>query len=197
MTITKLLVIQFITFSTISILLYSCQSKEIKTFPLIENITATVYASGKIKSDNQYQLYSTVNGILSELFVEKGIDVKKGDPVARISSDIPKINLENARAQASYSSIENNIEKIEQAKKEMRLAKIRLDNEESLLNRQKLLWADEIGSKNELDIRMLSYETALTNYNSRIVQLEDLEKQLNLCFFMINCLNLLIQLKNF
>lgn len=175
---TKLHDVLLFCFLTTVILLVSCQSKLEKTFPRLENITSSVYASGKIKSKEQYQVYSSVNGILTEIIVEEGDKIKKGEIIARVSDITPKLNFENAKAQANYSSIETNAEKIEQAKKEVTLARIKLENEESLLKRQKLLWAEEIGSKNDLDNRTLVYENALTSYNASLLHLHDLEKQL-------------------
>ncbi|MCE9538130.1 MAG: RND transporter, partial [Bacteroidetes bacterium] len=48
-------------------ILESCNSKEEKTQPVIENISESVYASGIIKSKNQYQVFSTVNGLIQEI----------------------------------------------------------------------------------------------------------------------------------
>ena len=160
------------------LLLASCKTKEEKIFPKKEDITLSVYASGLVKSKTQYQVFSSVNGILKEILVEEGGLVKKGQIIARISNLSQKINVENARAQEEYNSIYSNKEKIDQGKKEVELAKIKLDNEKSLLKRQKELWADGIGSKNDLDNRILSLENAQTNFNASQLHLNDLEKQL-------------------
>ena len=166
-------------FLTLSILSFtSCKTTEEKIFPQKEDITLSVYASGLVKSKTQYQVFSTVNGILKEILVEEGGIVKKGQVIARISDLSQKINVENARAQEDYNSIFSNTEKVDQAKKEVELARIKLENEKSLLKRQKELWADGIGSKNDLDNRILSVENAQTNFNASHLHLNDLEKQL-------------------
>ncbi len=166
-------------FLTLFILSFtSCKTTEEKIFPQKEDITLSVYASGLVKSKTQYQVFSTVNGILKEILVEEGGLVKKGQVIARISDLSQKINVENARAQEDYNSIFSNTEKLDQAKKEVELARIKLENEKSLLKRQKELWADGIGSKNDLDNRILSVENAQTNFNASQLHLNDLEKQL-------------------
>ena len=166
-------------FLTLFILSFtSCKTTEEKIFPQKEDITLSVYASGLVKSKTQYQVFSTVNGILKEILVEEGGLVKKGQVIARISDLSQKINVENARAQEDYNSIFSNTEKVDQAKKEVELARIKLENEKSLLKRQKELWADGIGSKNDLDNRILSVENAQTNFNASQLHLNDLEKQL-------------------
>ena len=168
-------------FLTLFILSFtSCKTTEEKIFPQKEDITLSVYASGLVKSKTQYQVFSTVNGILKEILVEEGGLVKKGQVIARISDLSQKINVENARAQEDYNSIFSNTEKLDQAKKEVELARIKLENEKSLLKRQKELWADGIGSKNDLDNRILSVENAQTNFNASQLHLNDLEKQLTL-----------------
>ena len=156
----------------------ACRTKEEKVFPKKEDITLSVYASGLVKSKTQYQVFSSMNGILKEILVEEGGQVKKGQAIARLSDVTQKLNVENARAQEDYNSIFSNTEKIEQAKKEVELARIKFDNEKSLLKRQKELWADGIGSKNDLDNRILSLENAQTNFNASQLHLNDLEKQL-------------------
>lgn len=170
-------------FLTLFILSFtSCKTTEEKIFPQKEDITLSVYASGLVKSKTQYQVFSTVNGILKEILVEEGGLVKKGQVIARISDLSQKINVENARAQEDYNSIFSNTEKLDQAKKEVELARIKLENEKSLLKRQKELWADGIGSKNDLDNRILSVENAQTNFNASQLHLNDLEKQLTFLY---------------
>jgi HlyD family secretion protein len=51
----------------LALLLFSCSKKTEKTNPVEEKITESVYASGIIKSDNQYQVFSLVNGLVKEL----------------------------------------------------------------------------------------------------------------------------------
>jgi multidrug resistance efflux pump len=160
------------------LLLISCKTKEEKTFPKQEKITSSVYASGIIKSKEQYQVYPAVAGIIKEILVNEGDEIQQGQPIARISDMSQRLNADNATAQASFYSVEENAEKISQAKKEVELAKSKLDNETSLLERQKILWADGIGSKNDLDMRELAFKNASMQYNASKLHLNDLEKQI-------------------
>ena len=45
----------------------------------MEKITESVYASGIIKSKNQYQVYAAVSGLIQQILVSEGDVVKKGD----------------------------------------------------------------------------------------------------------------------
>jgi multidrug efflux pump subunit AcrA (membrane-fusion protein) len=78
-----------------------------------------------------------------------------------------------------FNSTQSNKEKIEQAKTELELAKSKMDNEASLLARQEKLWEQEIGTKNELDQRALSFKNASTLYKAAKLKLDDIEKQIN------------------
>lgn len=63
------------------ILASACKDKREKTKPEFASITESVYASGIVKSKSQYELYSTVNGIIDSLFVSEGDTVHKGDKI--------------------------------------------------------------------------------------------------------------------
>lgn len=156
----------------------SCGNKIESLFPKEESITSAVYASGVIKSRNQYDAFSKVNGVITSILVKEGDIVKKGQTILQLNNTAPSLSYENAKANAAFNSIQTNKEKIQQAQTELELAKAKLDNDASLLDRQKKLWAQEIGSKNELDVRELNYKNALTLYNAGKLKLDDLQKQL-------------------
>lgn len=61
-----------------SVVLFSCSSKTEKINPVRENITESVYASAIVKTQDQYQVFATVNGIINKLFVTENDLVKKG-----------------------------------------------------------------------------------------------------------------------
>ena len=92
--------------------------------------------------------------------------MKKGQVIIELSNAAPSLNYENAKLLENYSSDNANQEKLSQANSEVELAKSKLDNESSLLERQKKLWASEIGTKNDLDLRELAYKNASNLYNA-------------------------------
>ncbi len=157
---------------------YSCNTKSTFISPTVEKITNTVYASGTIKSKDQYQVYSKANGIIKDLHVKEGDLVTKGQVLMILSNEAQALSYENAKLLADYSSTISNKEKIQQAQTEMEVAKLKVNNEASLLDRQKKLWAQEIGTKNELDQRELAYQTALSVYDASKLKYNDLQKQL-------------------
>ena len=121
--------------------LISCGKKQESVFPVEEKITSSVYASGTIKSVSQYEVYSKVNGIIDQILVKEGALVKNGQAIYKLSNKTQELNFENAKLLANYSSENANHEKLNQAQTEMEVAKLKLDNDLSLLERQKKLWA--------------------------------------------------------
>lgn len=167
-----------LAFIALFYLLFSCGKKPPILHPTLESITYSVYASGIIKSDNQYQVYSKANGVITDIYVKDGDLVKKGQAILRLSDITQKLNYENAKLNANYLSIHANQEKIKQAQAEVEVAQLKMDNDASLLERQKKLWAQEIGSKNELDLRELAYKNSVNLYHASQLKLNDLKKQL-------------------
>ena len=168
---------QLLTTLLALILLLSCKKTPEKTHPLQEKITESVYASGIVKSRNQYQVFSAVNGLVKQVFVTEGDLVRKGDPILRLSDNTARLNTENARLAEEYAA--SNADKLNQSKIDIDLAKARLDNESSLLQKQRSLWQQGIGSQNELDQRELAHTNAVDAYNAAKLRYTDLQKQLN------------------
>jgi len=156
----------------------ACNKKVESIHPSIEKITYSVYASGIIKSNNQYQVYAKATGIVTTIFVKDGDLVKKGQAILKLSDAAQKLNYENAKLLANFSSTSENKEKLIQAQTELEVAKLKMENEASLYDKQKKLWAQEIGSKNELDQRELSYKNAMSVFNAAKLRSNDLEKQI-------------------
>jgi multidrug efflux pump subunit AcrA (membrane-fusion protein) len=159
--------------------LFSCKSKTEKIKPTISSISESVYASGIVKSKNQYQAFPTVNGIIETIFVKEGDSVKAGTPILSISSQAQKLNKENAELAASLSDFNNNQDKLNEAKAFVDLAKNKLRTDSAFYFRQKLLWQQQVGTKAELEQRELAYESSKTSYLSAQVKYNDLKKQLS------------------
>jgi multidrug efflux pump subunit AcrA (membrane-fusion protein) len=63
---------KILTFFFTILIVVSCKNGNEQTRPVVENISESVYASGIVKSKNQYQVYSTVNGLIQEILVHDG-----------------------------------------------------------------------------------------------------------------------------
>lgn len=156
-----------------------CTSKTEQTQPVLENITESVYAPGVIKSKNQYQVHSTVSGLLLKMLVAEGDLVKKGDPLFLLSNESSRLNTENARLAADFAALNVQGDRLEEMKANVDLAKQKMQNDSVLMQRQKGLWAQQIGSKVELELKELAYSSSRTAYETAVLRYKELKKQLN------------------
>lgn len=158
---------------------YSCKNKQEKIKPEIKSISESVYASGIIKSKDQYQVFSTVNGIIKEIFVSEGSIVKKGDPILSISNDVQVILEENSELTANYLSQSINKGKLIDAKLQIELCEQKMKIDSAMYFRLKKLWGQQIGSKNELEKSELVYKNSTASFKSAQIKYSDLENQIH------------------
>lgn len=159
--------------------LFACQNKVQKIKPTLGPISESIYASGIIKSENQYEVYSTVNGIIDSIYVSEGNSIDNGNIILSISSKVPRLNEENAELTATYSDMNVNLGKLKEAKLLIDLSQNKMKNDSLMYFRQKNLWQQEIGTKAELEQKELSYQNSKSSYYSSVVRYNDLKRQLN------------------
>lgn len=156
----------------------SCKPDVETTNPILETISESVYASGVVKSKNQYQIYSTTNGLIGEILVKEGDVLKKGDALMRILNESSELNNDNAKLMADYNDLYANQDKLMEATASIKLAQSKLKNDSLLLKRQRNLWSQKVGTQVELEQRELAYKTSLTNYESANLNYRNLKRQL-------------------
>jgi RND family efflux transporter MFP subunit len=166
-------------FIGLALLLFGCDGNQEKIHPVIENISESAYASGIVKSREQYQAFPKVTGVIRKLFVTEGDTVKKGDPIAILANETSRLNTENAKLNARYSDISSNINKLEELKANIALARDKLKNDSLLMVRQKELWAQHIGTQVEAEQRELAYQNSKTTLETSVFRYNDLKKQLD------------------
>ena len=158
---------------------FSCNQKAEQAIqPKQENISESVYASGIIKSQNQYQVYSTVSGLLKQVLVKEGDIVKKGSPLFILSNEMARLNTENARLTADFADLTTKDDRLNEAKIGIEIARTRMINDSILWMRQKGLWDQNIGSKIELEQREWAFTSSKNTFLSAIYRYNDLQKQL-------------------
>ncbi|MEM9916952.1 MAG: efflux RND transporter periplasmic adaptor subunit [Bacteroidota bacterium] len=97
--------------------------------PEIANIIKKTVATGAIKPRQEVMVKPQVSGVVDKLFVEEGQMVKKGDKLARIKLVPSEVNINNARS---------NVE----------LARIRVDEASRELKRQKEVYEQRLDIAN-------------------------------------------------
>ncbi len=159
--------------------IFGCKGSVEEISPTVESISESIYASGIVKSKNQYQAYAIINGIVDKVFVEEGDTVKKGTPILSVSNETQRLSTENAELAAAFSDFNANQGKLSDARSSIEFSRNKMKNDSLLMNRQTILWQQQIGTKVELEQRELAYQNSKNSYASSLVKFDDLKRQLN------------------
>ncbi|MCB0774581.1 MAG: efflux RND transporter periplasmic adaptor subunit, partial [Flavobacteriales bacterium] len=130
--------------------------------PTVGPITESVYANGFVKAQGQYQVYPTATGAVLQLLVKEGDTVKAGQPLMRIDDRTSGAGERSAAAQVQLlerNAAENGpvLVPLKDAAEQAR-SKYLLDS--TNYERQKNLWAQQIGSRTDLEQRELAFTTS-------------------------------------
>ena len=162
------------------LLVGGCKHNADKITPTEGSITESVYANGLVKAQGQYQVYPTVNGTVLSLLVKEGDTVKAGQSLMRI--DDRTSNLSTRSADAQLRLLEQNVREdgpvLTRLRATVDQARDKLHLDSTNFKRQDALWAQGIGSKNELDQRQLAYTTSKATFNMATKALVENREQL-------------------
>jgi RND family efflux transporter MFP subunit len=165
-------------FSLLVLLISACGKKQETIKPELTSITESVYANGYLKSENQYQVFPSVNGVISKIYVEEGDTVTTGEPLMLLAHDTQRYSKENAQLAERLNDVKENEGKKLDAQLTVELAKNKLLFDSSLFFRQRALWEQKIGTKVELEQKEVAYAASKSNYFSALIRQRDLLKQL-------------------
>lgn len=160
------------------ILLASCSPSGEKISPIMEPISESVYASGIVKSKNQYQVFAAANGLIQEILVNDGDLIKKGDPLIRLMNESSRLNAENSKLAAAYAALEANTDKLKELRAAIDMAARILQNDSLLFIRQRNLWDQGIGTQLEFEQRELAYRNSKKNHEVARLRYDDMKRQL-------------------
>lgn len=161
------------------LLLTSCADKQESIFPEKKSITESVYASGYVKSKNQYTVYSKVNGIVEYLFVASGDTVVNGEPIISVYNKTQKINNENAALTVNYYNYNSNSEQLNELKNRIEIAREKMAIDSIQYKRQIKLNEKNLGSSLELENKELAFKNSKSLYLSALTQYKEFKRQLN------------------
>lgn len=127
------------TLLAVLFLVLSCSKNSEGIKPTVDTVTESVYASGIIKADDQYTVYSTVNGILQKIKVAAGQSISQGQLLFELEREKAELNTENARLayQLSQGNSRYIKDKIAEMEFKVQSAKDKLTLDESIYNRNK------------------------------------------------------------
>jgi HlyD family secretion protein len=120
---------------------FETDKTEVKT--IIKNTIAT----GNIVPDEEVLIKPNISGIIEEVYIKAGQTIKAGDLIAKIKVVANVSNLSNTQNQ-------------------VQTAKINLDNQEKLFQRQKTLFDKGVISANDFDAAQVAYKQAKQNYSA-------------------------------
>lgn len=112
------------------------------TKPFVTNIIKKTVATGSVVPRKEIEIKPKVSGIIAELYVEAGQNVKKGDILAKVKIIPDMVSLNNAESRLNR-------------------ANINLENAKRNYERQKSLFEDGVVPKNEFETYELSYLNAM------------------------------------
>ncbi len=142
-------------------------------------LTESVYASGTVKSEGQYQAFIPASGIIQKIFVTEGDSVKKGQELLSLVNETQKLNRENALLAAEYASVDANQGKLRSSELSVALLRSKLSTDSALYARQLALWQQNIGTRVELEQRQLAYQASRQNYDAATIAYADLKRQIS------------------
>lgn len=124
-------------------------------------ITETVTASGKIYPETEVKISPEVSGEITELNVEEGDSVKKGQLLVKINPATYSSMVNQAQASVSQSraGVNNNQELVAQAKASY-------EQSQANYNRNKKLFQDKVISAQEFEQLEASYKSAKASYEA-------------------------------
>lgn len=133
-----------------------CKGKNNTIKPERTDIVESVYASATLKAKDQYQLYATVSGYLLGLSVREGDIISENTLIARLENANPQLAAENARL--AFDQSKNNQLLLLELESQLATVRKQVAQDSVNLKRQQELWAQNVGTKNQLEQRQLAFE---------------------------------------
>ncbi len=162
------------------LLFISCKDKFDQTKPIVTDVTESVYASGIIKAENQYTVFSTVSGILNNVDVVVGQTIHNGQILFELENDKAQLNTQNA--QLAYQLSQNNNryiqDKIAEMELKVQLARDKLLVDKSFFDRNNHIKQYNVISEVDFEKVKLAYKSAQLNLETSQKQLSQLKSQL-------------------
>ena len=124
-------------------------------------IIEVVSASGKIYPEVEVKVSPDISGEITQLNVQEGDTVKKGQIVARIYADIYSIQRDQASSGVMQSQAQ-----VANSQASIDAVKAQLDHSKKTYDMQKQLYDQQVISKNEFYIAEAEYKSAIANYNA-------------------------------
>jgi len=133
-------------------------------------IIEVVNATGKVYPEIEVKISPDISGEITELNVQEGDSVKKGQVLARIYADIYSIQRDQAAAGLSQSEAQVLQSQAQAANSQRALAALKatMDQAQQTYNMQKKLFDEKVTSLSEFNAADAALKTATANYNAAL-----------------------------
>lgn len=127
------------------------------------SITEIVNASGKVYPEVEVKISPDISGVITDLEVQEGDTVKKGQVLAKIYADVYNIQRSQAASGVAQSQaqVANSQAALESLKAQMEQAQQNFD-------RNKRLFDEKVISRSEFDVIDAALKSARANYNAAL-----------------------------
>ncbi|MEY2705158.1 MAG: hypothetical protein RL407_1220 [Bacteroidota bacterium] len=152
--------------------------KEEVIFPSRQTLTESVYASGYVRAKDQYEAFALATGPIQMLFVSEGDTVHIGTPLLQIFNEQERLRRENAEISQFFAAPKATHTRLRELELAIDLAKSNLANDSLLLQRQRRLWVQGVGTATDLEQRELKFKSSALAYQSAQLNYLDLQREL-------------------
>jgi HlyD family secretion protein len=134
------------------------------------NITEVVNASGKVYPEVEVKVSPDISGEITELTVQEGDTVKKGQILARIYADAYNIQRSQAASGVAQSQAQVGVQQAQVNNSQAALGALQAQQEqaEKTYNMQKQLYNDKVISAAEFNVAETNFKTSKANYNAAV-----------------------------
>ncbi len=137
-------------------------------------IVETVTASGNVYPEVEVKISPDISGQITNLMVQEGDSVKKGQVLARIYADIYALQKDQAAAQVAQARAT-----VANSEAALLALQATLKNAEDNYKRNKTLFDQKVISQAELEQIETTYQSAQANYNAAKQNIRSLEAGTN------------------
>jgi HlyD family secretion protein len=134
-----------------------------------KTIIETVNASGKVYPEIEVKISSDVSGEITELNVQEGDSVTRGQLLARIYADIYASQRDEASATVAQSQAT-----VANSRAALEALKAQLDQDRTVYNRNKDLYDQKVISKAEFEQYETKYRASQAQYNAALQNIRSL-----------------------
>lgn len=142
---------------------YKVTAEKVKQRTIIE----VVNASGKVYPEVEVKVTPEISGTLTDLSIQEGDTVKKGQVLARIFAE--QYNIQRSQA---ASGVAQSQAQVANSQAQLGSLKAQLDQAKKTFDMQKRLFDEKVISQSEFNIADANYKSALANYNASVAAIK-------------------------